>query len=141
MRRECSRDRRRNRQSEENSMNTEEMQTGLASGRLHPFPLLQHLAREGDGEGARFVAKVGPEHLHGKEKLHFRGLVRELVPEALHDEDQARDSRSKAKQEERASAVGAALQAKVAFEREKGQANPLPPGQPGGWNLPLDVPK
>lgn len=76
-------------------MNTEEIQAGLTGGRLHPFPLLQHLAREGDVEGARFVAKVGPGHLHGKEKLHFRALVRELVPEALHDEDRARDSRSK----------------------------------------------
>ena len=120
-------------------MNTEEIQTGLASGRLHPFPLLQHLAREGDGEGARFVAKVGPEHLHGKERLHFRGLVRELVPEVLRDEDQARDSRSKAKQEERASATGAALKARVQYQREKGLANPLPPGQPGGWAMPLDV--
>ncbi len=122
-------------------MNTEEIQAGLTSGRLHPFPVLQHLHREGDMEGARFVAKVGPEHLHGKEKLHFRSLVRELVPEALRDEDQARASRSKAKQEERVSAVGAALQAKVQYEREKGLANPLPPGQPGGWNLPLDPPK
>ncbi len=122
-------------------MNTEEIQAGLTSGRLHPFPTLQHLHRTGDMEGARFVAKVGPGHLHGKERLHFRGLVRELVPEVLRDEDQARDSRSKAKQEERASAAGAALQARVAAERAKGLANPLPPGQPGGWSLPLDVPK
>jgi len=121
-------------------MNTEEIQAGLASGRLHPFPTLQHLHREGDMEGARFVAKVGPGHLHGKERLHFRGLVRELVPEVLRDEDQARDSRSKVEQQERSNDVGAALKAKVAFEREKGLANPLPPGQPGGWNLPLDVP-
>ncbi len=121
-------------------MNTEEIQTGLTSGRLHPFPVLQHLHREGDMEGARFVAKVGPGHLHGKEKLHFRGLVRELVPEALAEEDAARGSRSKAKQEEHVSAVGAALQAKVQYEREKGQANPLPKGRPGGWNLPLDAP-
>ncbi len=120
-------------------MNTEEIQAGLTSGRLHPFPTLQHLARTGDMEGARFVAKVGPEHLHGKERLHFHSLVRELVPEVLRDEDQARDSRSKAAQEERASATGAALKAKVAFERDKGLANPLPPGQPGGWAMPLDA--
>ncbi len=122
-------------------MNTEEIQAGLTSGRLHPFPTLQHLHRTGDMEGARFVAKVGPDFVSGKERLHFRSLVRELVPEALRDEDQARDSRSKAAQEERVSATGAALKARVAFEREKGLANPLPPGRPGGWNLPLDVPK
>ena len=122
-------------------MNTEEIQAGLTSGRLHPFPTLQHLHREGDMEGARHVAKVGPGHLHGKERLHFHSLVRELVPEVLADEDQAREGRSKARQQERVSATGAALQAKVAFEREKGLANPLPPGQPGGWAMPLDPPK
>ena len=120
-------------------MNTEEIQAGLTSGRLHPFPTLQHLHREGDMEGARFVAKVGPGHLHGKERLHFHSLVRELVPEVLVAEDQAKDSRSKVEQQERSNDVGAALKAKVQYAREKGLANPLPPGQPGGWAMPLDV--
>lgn len=113
---------------------------GLDSGRLHPFPLLQHLAAEGDQEGARFVAEVGPEHLRGADRLRFRGLVRELVPEALEAEDEGRAKRDEKKQQERASALGESLKNKVADAREQRQAQSMPSGQPGGWNLPLDVP-
>jgi hypothetical protein len=40
-------------------MNEQQIRQGLESGKHHPFPLLQHLAREGNQEGARLVAEIG----------------------------------------------------------------------------------
>jgi hypothetical protein len=120
-------------------MNEEQIREGLESGILHPFPLLQHLAREGDEDGARFVAEVGSEYLQGKERLRFRGLVRELVPEVFGAEEAERAERSERKRQEQTSALGDSLKAKVAAKREKRLASPMPSGQPGGWNLPLEV--
>ena len=117
-------------------MNEREIREGLDSGRLHPFPLLQHLAREGDEEGARFVAGVGPEYVQGKERLRFRALVRELAPAALEAEAAEMAARSERKRKEQTAALGDSLGGMNAATRE-GRQGPLPTG--GGWNLPPAV--
>jgi hypothetical protein len=78
-------------------MNEQEIRKGLESGKLHPFPLLQYIAREGDQEGTRFVAEAGPEYIQARERLRFRGLVRELVPEVTEAEDAQRARHSERK--------------------------------------------
>ncbi|MDP9475640.1 MAG: hypothetical protein M3R38_08120 [Actinomycetota bacterium] len=118
-------------------MNEQEIRKNLESGRQHPFPLLQHLAREGDEQSARIVAEVGPEYLQGRDRLRFRGLVRELVPEALEVEEAERARRSRAKQEERSAAVGEHLKARAAAIRERREGRPVSSGS--GWNLPPAV--
>jgi len=118
-------------------MNEQEIRKGLESGKLHPFPPLQHLAREEDQESARFVAEMGPEYLQGGERLKFRSLVRELLPEALETEDAQRGGRSERKRQERTTALGDSLVAVNAAEREGREGRPLPTG--GGWNLPSAV--
>lgn len=118
-------------------MNEQEIRKGFQSGRLHPFPLLQHLAREGDQDGARFVAEAGPEYVHGQEKMRFRGLVRELVPEALEAEESEMAARSERKRQEQTSALGDSLKNMNAAERERRERRPLPNG--GGWSMPLEV--
>jgi hypothetical protein len=120
-------------------VNEQEIRKGLETGHQHPFPLLQHLAAEGDEEGARFVAEIGPEYLQGRERLRFRGLVRELVPEVFGAEEAERAKRSERKRKEQTSALGASLKAKATAKREKRQQHLMPSGQPGGWNLPLDA--
>ena len=117
-------------------MNQQEIRTGLESGKLHPFPLLQHLAREGDQESARIVAEMGPEYVHGQERLRFRNLVRELVPEVYQAEASATAKRSERKRQEQTTALGDSLKAMNTATRVRRQG-PLPSG--GGWNLPLDV--
>jgi hypothetical protein len=117
-------------------MNIEQIRKGLDSGRLHAFPLLQHLACEGDEEGARFVAEAGPEYLHGKERLTFRTLVRELVPEALEAEGSEMAARSERRRQQQTTALGDSLTAMNAATRE-GRQGPLPTG--GGWSMPMDV--
>jgi hypothetical protein len=118
-------------------MNEREIRQGLEAGRQHPFPLLQHLAREGDQEGARLVAKIGPEYLQGRERLRFRGLVRELTPEVSEAEEAQRARRSEIKRQEHTSALAASLETKNAATRERRKGFQPPSG--GGWNLPLDV--
>ncbi len=115
-------------------MNERQIREGLDSGRLHPFPLLQHLVNEGDEEGARLVAELGPEHVQGADRLRFRSLVREHLPEIVEAEDAERARRSERKQEERTSAVGGHLKARAAYMREKREGRPISSG--GGWNLP-----
>ncbi len=118
-------------------MNEQEIRKGLESGKLHPFPLLQHLTREGDQEGVRLVAQAGPEYLQGQERLKFRSLVREIAPEALEAEASEMAARSERKRREHSSALGDSLKAKAAATREQGERRPIPTG--GGWSLPLDV--
>jgi hypothetical protein len=117
-------------------MNEQEMRKGLESEKLHPFPLLQHLALEEDQEGVRFVAQMGPEYLQGQERLRFRGLVQELASQALELEAQNAEwvRRSERKRRERSSAFGDSLEARNAAERERREDWPLPTG--GGWSLP-----
>jgi hypothetical protein len=117
-------------------MNIEQLRAGLEGGKLHPHPLLQHLAREGDEEGARFVAETGPEYLHGKERLTFRTLVRKLVPEALEAEESEMAARSERRRRQQTTALGDSLTAMNAATRE-GRQGPLPTG--GGWSMPMDV--
>lgn len=117
-------------------MNEAQIRAGLESGKQHPFPLLQHLAREGDEEGARLVAEMGPERLRGREKLRFRALVRELVPEVHEAEERETAARSERKREGQTSALGDSLAAMNAATRAR-RRGPLPTG--GGWNLPLDA--
>ncbi len=117
-------------------MNEQEIRKDLESGRLHPFPLLQHLAREGDEEGARFVAEAGPEYLSGQERLKFRALVREIVPAALEAEESEMAARSERKRKEQTSALGDSLKSMNAATRESRQGA-LPTG--GAWRMPLDV--
>src|SRR5687767_15094953 len=100
-------------------MNEQEIRKGLETGRQHPFPLLQHLAREGDEDGARFVAEVGPEYLQGKERLRFRALVRELVPEVSAAEQAQRYRRSERKRQEQTSALAASLETRNAATRDR----------------------
>jgi hypothetical protein len=100
-------------------MNEQKIRKGLESGRLHPFPLLQHLAREGDEEGARFVAEAGPEYLHGKERLTFRTLLRELAPGALEAEAAEMAARSERKRQQQTTALEDSLGAMNAVERER----------------------
>jgi hypothetical protein len=122
-------------------MNEEQIRKGLKSGKLHPFPLLQHLAKEGDEEGTRLVASLGPKYVSGTERLRFRSLVREIAPGTLAAEDAQKRAAQRRKQEERSRALGSSLRAKVAAEREKREGRPVSSGAGGGWNLPLDVPK
>lgn len=122
-------------------MNEAQIRAGLESGKQHPFPLLQHLAREGDEEGARLVAEMGPERLRGREKLRFRALVRELVPEVHEAEERetaARsERRSERKRKEQTTSLGDSLAAMNEAARRQREGPPLPTG--GGWNLPLDA--
>ncbi len=118
-------------------MNEQEIRQGLETGRQHPFPLLQHLAREGDQDGARLVAEIGPEYLQGRERLRFRGLVRELTPEVSEVEEAQRAWRSESKRQERSTTLADALAAKNAATRERRKGFQQPTG--GGWNLPLDT--
>ena len=92
--------------------------------------------QEGDKGGARFVAETGPRYVEGQERLRFRGLVRELVPEALEAEAQEMAGRSERRRKERTSALGDSLEGMNAAERER-RRGPLPTG--GGWSMPLDV--
>ena len=118
-------------------MNEQEIRKGLESGKQHPFPLLQLLAREGDEEGARLVAQIGPEYVEGKDRLRFRGLVRELVPEVFEAEQARVAARSERKRREQTSALAEPLKAMNDAERERREARR--PSSGGGWNLPLSV--
>lgn len=118
-------------------MNEQEIRKGLETGRQHPFPLLQHLAREKDEEGARLVAQIGPEYLQGQQKLRFHSLVRELAPEVAKAEQTERACRSESKRQEHTSALATSLEARNAATRERRKGPQLPSG--GSWNLPLDV--
>ena len=115
-------------------MNEQEMREGLESGKLHPFPLLQHLAREEDQEGARFVAEIGPEYIQGRERLCFKGLVRELVPEDREAKDAQRARHSERKRQEQTSSQADSLKAMNAATRERRKDFQPPAG--GGWSLP-----
>lgn len=118
-------------------MNEQEIRKGLETGRQHPFPLLQHLVREKDDEGARLVAEIGPEYLQGRERLRFRGLVRELAPGVSEAEEAQRARRSEGKRQEQTSALAAALEARNAESRERHKGYRPPTG--GGWQLPPSV--
>ena len=56
-------------------MNKQQIREGLQSERLHPFPLLQHLTREGDDEGAPFVAEAGPRYVEGMPAAELAGRL------------------------------------------------------------------
>ena len=118
-------------------MNEQEIRKGIESGKQHPFALLQHLAREGDEQGARIVAEVGPEYVQGKDRLRFRSLVWELVPGVFEAEESRVAARSERKRQEQTSALGDSLAAMNAAERERRERRA--PSSGGGWNLPMSV--
>jgi hypothetical protein len=119
------------------SINKEQIRNGLGSGRLHPFPLLEHLSREGDREGVRLVTEIGPRFVYGSERLGFNALFCRVALETLAPSDAQRAEASK-RRAERTKALGSALKNKVAYDREK-KMSLGKPSSPGGWNLPLDA--
>lgn len=118
-------------------MDEREIREGLESGRLHPFPLLQHLAKEGDEDGARLVAREGPRRLRGGDALRFRALVREVAPDVLAERDAGLNASRRREAEARTSALGDALRSKNAETRARNGRKTTPPG--GGWSLPPAV--
>ena len=120
-------------------MDKEQIREGLESGRNHPLPLLQHLHRQGDEEGVRYVADIGERYISGKERLQFRTLKHGLLPDIRKAEETERKDNLAEQREQNASTLGAAIQEKVA-EKKSRSSSGMPAGG-GGWNLPLDVPR